>query len=80
MTKAEIINVLREILTELDMKPAEYMEYADARYKLAGKDKLTSERVWAFRSGAVQVRIADIIEKLSVDLPDEEQTEEVHEN
>lgn len=78
--KAYIIDVLSEILTELEMKPTEYAVYANERYKLAGKDKITSDRVWAFRSGTVQARIADIIKKLSVDLPDEEQTEEAYED
>ena len=63
MTKEKIIENLKEIVTELDMTPAEYAEYVNEKYEHDGAYKVMPSEAWAYRTGAVKARIEDLIKR-----------------
>ena len=63
MTKEKIIENLKEIVTELDMTPAEYADYVNEKYEHDGAYKVMPSEAWAYRTGAVKARIEDLIKR-----------------
>ena len=63
MTKEKIIESLKEIVTELDMTPAEYADYVNEKYEHDGAYKVQPSEAWAYRTGAVKARIEDLIKR-----------------
>ena len=66
MTKNELVEALKTIHKELNMSPSEYVEYINEKHGITNEaDKVTLDRVMAYRTGSVNAQIENVLTLLN---------------